>query len=476
MMGYVGIAVAAIVFVAACSGTLLADEVHTQPTDPDHETGHASPGAEEWTCGMHPSVRMSGPGKCPICNMDLIPVAERAGEANGPVTVELGERARALAGISTSEVRFLPLYKEIRTVGRIDYDEREVANVAARVPGRIDKLYVDFTGIEVKKGEPLAYLYSPSLVSTQNEYLWALRTEEAIKGRSNTDALERAESLVEAAGSRLRLWGITEGQIAELERSGRPKNHMIIVSPVSGTVIRKMAVEGNYVKEGDHLYHIVDLSNLWVYADIYESELSWIRLGQPVAFTTLAHGDEKFVGEITFIDPFLDEKTRSVRVRIDVSNTDMKLRPGMFTDVTIRATPEGGGEYYVCPMHPEVVSEVPEDCTLCGMDLVKVSKGVVMALPKSAVLDTGRRKLVYVEKEPGSYEAREVTLDPQALAQVGDQEVVYYPVRKGVGEGERVVTRGNFLIDSQSQLSGPAASMYDASLGEENEQSPRHQH
>lgn len=429
----------------------------------------------EWTCGMHPSVRMSDPGKCPICNMKLVPVQERQ-EGAEPVTVRLGERARLLAGVAASEVRFLPLYKEIVTVGRIDYDERKMANVTARVGGRIDKLYVDFTGTEVKRGEPLVYLYSPSLVSTQDEYLWALKMRDKVKDGPNGEADEAARSLVEAARSRLLLWGITERQIAKLKKTGRANDHMTILSPISGTVVKKPAVEGNYVKEGDHLYRVADLSNLWIYADIYENEISWIKKGQDVQFTTVAYPGEEFHGKVSFIDPFLDERTRSVKVRVDVANPGLKLRPGMFANVTFNATPQDDGEYHICPMHPEMVSENPGECEICGMDLLKVEKGVVMAVPKSAVLDTGKRRIVYVEKEPGVYEAREVILGPEGYVEIGDRPVAHYPVKKGLMEGEKVVTRGNFLVDSQSQLSGPAASMYDAAMGKEEQSKPVHQH
>jgi Cu(I)/Ag(I) efflux system membrane fusion protein len=466
-----------VLLIAFGAGTgLFGDASHTTDTPSVKEPVSVAGENGEWTCGMHPSVRMSEPGKCPICNMDLVPVLEQSGSSKGPVTIELGERARMLAGVSTSEVRFLPLYKEIMTVGRVDFDERKVSNVTARVPGRIDRLYVDFEGTSVRRGEPLVYLYSPNLVSTQDEYLWALETKERIEGSQNREAISRAESLVRAARSRLSLWGISESQIEKLKESRKSSAHMSILSPVSGTVVKKMAVEGNYVKEGDHLYHIADLEDLWVYADVYESEMSWIKQGQPVVFTTLAHGDEQFTGEISFIEPFLDQRTRSVKLRIDVPNKDMRLKPGMFADVTIRAMPSGAGEYFVCPMHPEIVSEVPGDCELCGMDLLKMKEGVVMAVPKSAVLDTGRRKIVYVEKQPGKYEAREVALGPEGHADVGGHPLAHYPVMKGLMEGERVVTRGNFLIDSQSQLSGPASSMYDASLGREEPVQPAHQH
>jgi Cu(I)/Ag(I) efflux system membrane fusion protein len=444
-------------------------------------TSHAREAGEGetavWTCGMHPSVRMNEPGKCPICNMDLVPVQEGQGEgAGGPVTVQLGERARSLAGVATSDVRFLPLFKEIRAAGSVDYDERRVAAVTARVAGRIDKLFVDFTGAAIARGEPLVHLYSPDFVATQDEYLLALNLRTRVTGSTEQSAVQSARSLTEAARRRLLLWGITERQIAELEAGGRSSDHVAVVSPISGTVIRKMAVAGAYVKEGDHLYDVADLSNVWVYADIYESEMPWVRVGQDVHVTTVAHPGEMFHGTVAFIDPFLHERTRSVKVRIDIPNPDMKLKPGMFVDVVLRGSLDEGTERYVCPMHPEIVTEEPGDCPICGMHLVKTPTGVELAVPKSAILDTGKRTLVYVEKEPGRYEARDVVVGPQATADLDGGLAAFYPVRKGLMEGERVVTRGNFLIDSQSQLTAPAASMYDAALGAEEATPPVHRH
>ena len=238
-----------------------------------------------YTCGMHPSVRVSpedyekGSTNCPICNMGLVPIYKEevggmemgTGEHEGIETlIKLSPDAQAIARVKTEEVQFLPLFKEIYTVGQMDYDERKVAYVAAWIPGRIDKLFVDFTGIEVKKDDPLVWIYSPDLVTTQQEYLLALETLEKVKGGQNEVTIRGAESLVEASKRRLLLWGISEKQIEELNQKKKTNTHMTIYASLGGTVIHKNAFEGKYVKEGENLYKIADLSTLWMLADIYE--------------------------------------------------------------------------------------------------------------------------------------------------------------------------------------------------------------
>lgn len=445
----------------------------------DQTTAQVSAHAEEgeilyWTCGMHPSVKSDKPGKCPICNMDLVPVHKGEGEAEeeGEVTLRLSPRAQKLAGVRTFEVTYLPLAKEVRTVGRIDYDEREQACVASRIPGRIDRLYVDFTGTEVKKGAPLVWIYSPALVSTQEEYLLALETLKKVEGSHIKDVVEGAESLVESTKKRLLLWGITEGQIDELEKRGRGETHMTIHAPISGTVIQKTALEGKYVKEGENIYHIADLTNVWMLADIYEEDISWITLGQEVEITSLTYPEEVFRGKTSFVQPYLDERTRTVKIRVDVPNPGGKLKPGMWVDATVKVpvssvSPIASGaseHYYTCPTHPEVIAEEPGQCLECGMYLKRIEGGLVLSVPKSAVLDVGMRKLVYVEKGKGMYEPREIRVGPEAEAQADGRKEKFFPICEGLAEGERVVTRANFLIDSQTQLTGEAAGAYGGAL------------
>jgi Cu(I)/Ag(I) efflux system membrane fusion protein len=454
-----------------------------------------------YTCGMHPSVRVTpedyekGNTKCPICNMDLVPVYKEEGQAMAMETgeheehgtlealVKLSPRARALASVRTEEIQYLPLFREISTVGEMDYDERKVAYVAAWVPGRIDRLFVDFTGVEVKKGDPLVSIYSPQLLTTQEEYLLALETLDRVRASGNEETIKGAESLVEASKRRLLLWGISEEQVDELRQRKKADTHMTIYAPIGGTVIHKNAFEGKYVKEGENLYQIAGLSNLWVRADIYEYEMAWIKSGQEVEITTSAYPGERFEGTVSFIDPFLNPKTRSVKVRINVPNPRRRLKPGMYVNVAISSTIHEGipgpeKAFYTCPMHPEVISENPGDCPICGMHLEKkpAPSGSILSVPKDAVLDTGARKLVYVEREEGTYQAIEVEIGPEAEAYINGEKQRFYAVKAGLDQGMRVVTQANFLIDSQSQITGQAEAVYGGALEKEKKNTPPSKH
>jgi multidrug efflux pump subunit AcrA (membrane-fusion protein) len=463
----------------------------------------AEQGITHYTCGMHPSVKVSvedhkkGNTKCPICNMDLVPVYEK-GQASGErvvPTIKLTPNEEALTGVKTIEVKPRHLVKEINTVGKMDYDERRVANVTAWVGGRIDKLYVDFTGKEVKKGDALAMLYSPDLVSTQQEYLLALETLEKVKDSHLPEVIENAESLVESTKKRLLIWGIPEQEIERIEKERETSIHMTIYSPISGTVVKKTILEGQYVKEGSHLYTVSNLSHLWMFADIYEYEMSWIKLNDKVEVVTPAYPGETFTGKVTFIDPVLHSHTRSVKIRADFTNSRRKLKPEMFVNAKIKIAlskkrfpqlakafkkkvksnkvvdintykcgcsgktwTQGAEEEKSCPYCGEAMPECGELIKQEKKNITKTGKhDEILAIPVNALLDTGKRKLVYVDRGGGEYEPREV--------EVGLQAEDYYPVVRGLKEGERVVTRANFLIDSQTQLTGQEAAAYDAALG-----------
>ena len=441
-----------------------------------------------YTCGMHPSVRVTpedyekGNSKCPICNMDLVPVyketpEEKKGEEfmdheKMAPELKLSPRAQALAGVKTEEIQYRSLFKDIYTVGQVDYDERTVASVSAWIPGRIDRLFVDFTGERVRKGDPLVWIYSPKLLTTQEEYLLALETFERVKQSPNDETRTGAESLVESSRKRLLLWGINEKRIERLEQRKEASTHMTIYAPAEGTVIHKSVLEGKYVKEGEHLYQIADLSSLWIKADIYEYEMGLIKKGQNVKITSPAFPGEDFEGKISFIDPYLNPKTRTVKVRVGLSNPRLKLKPGMYVNASISSHVHDGIRapakvMYVCPMCPEVLSEKPGDCPECGMSLVQKAKapsGAVLAVPKSAVLDTGVRKIVYVEKEKGTYALKEIEVGLDAVAMVNGQREKFYAVKAGLSEGLKIVTQANFLIDSQSQITGQAEAIYSGAI------------
>lgn len=350
-------------------------------------TAHAGESSEKkiryWTCGMHPSVKMDKPGKCPICAMDLVPVYEKGAgvmEEGAVATVELGERARKLAQVKTDVVSFRSLTKDIYTVGFIEYDERLKSMVSAWIPGRIDKLFVDFTGTQVVKGESMVWIYSPELVSTQEEYLLALETLEKVRESPFEDVIHGAQSLIGASKRRLLWWGVTEKQIDELAKHKTIKQHTVIYAPLSGIVIEKKPLEGQYVQQGEMLYAIADLSNVWMKANIYEYEMAWIKIGQEVEVTTPTYPGESFIGKVSFIEPFLDDKTRSVKIRCDVPNQHLKLKPSMYANARIRISIEGletqdnryvSGLDYACPNHPEITSSRPGICPEDNVPFVK---------------------------------------------------------------------------------------------------------
>ncbi len=424
-------------------------------TAPSHDLGDDTPATgesapSEYTCSMHPQIRQPNPGKCPICAMDLIPAGQADKDDAGPREISFSPHAKALAQIQTTPVERRIPEAEVRLFGRVEVDESRARTVTARFPARIERLYVNFTGVRVKAGDHLAEVFSPELLTAQAELLSAVRFNDA-----------RA---IRAAREKLGLWGLSDGAIRAIEQRGEPSDKMDIDSPLGGFVTERLASEGDYVETGTVLFRIADLSTVWVILDAYERDKPWLRFGQPVEFTVEALPGRTFEGKIAFIPPVLDTATRTFRMRVNVPNEDLALRPGMFVTGIVRSQVAGEGLVldpslegkWISPMHPEIVKDGPGECDVCGMDLVPAAElgyqamGDVEAplmVPASAVLQTGRRAVVYVEvpdRERPTYEGREIILGPRA----GEAFIVV----SGLTEGDRVVTNGAFKIDSALQL------------------------
>jgi len=425
--------------------------------------------AEVWTCPMHPQIRMPEPGLCPLCGMALVRQESLAGLI-GPRQVHMSAEAVALAEIEVAPVTRRYPVVEVRMAGKVEYDETRLSYITSRVPGRLDRLYVDYTGVPVKEGDHLVDLYSPELLTAQQELLQALQTRDAL--RQSPDALIRERSAVTVASARdkLRLWGLTPGQIAGIEAGSEPNDHLVMYAPTAGIVIHKDAVEGMYVQTGTTIYTIADLSEVWVKLDAYESDLPWIHYGQEVRFETGAYAGQSFTGRVSFIDPTLNPKTRTVKIRVNVANPDGLLKPEMFVRAVLTARIAGEGKVidpslagkWISPMHPEIIKDGPGQCDICGMDLVPAADLGYLAgdasgappplmIPATAPLITGKRAVVYVAdtNQPGTFQGRDVVLGPRATDA--------YIVREGLAEGELVVVHGNFKIDSEIQIhAGPS--------------------
>jgi Cu(I)/Ag(I) efflux system membrane fusion protein len=465
--GSMGVKIALIAIIAFAAGFLIKSYLQPSPAEAEHK----HPGGENtqqeqkwWTCSMHPEIHLPKPGKCPKCFMDLIPETSSAGDV-GEREISFSEAAIKLMEIETTAVERKFVTAEIPMVGKIDYDETRVKHITAWVPGRIDRLYVDFTGTVVNKGDHMVYLYSPELLSTQAELLQAVKAVEKFKAGGSELIRRSILATLEAARDKLRLLGLAKEQIEQIEKTGKVVDHLTIYAPMGGVVIEKHRTEGTYVDTGTQIYMIADLTHLWVKLDAYESDMMWIRYGQEVEFSTEAYPGDVFKGRISFIDPVLNADTRTVKLRVNVDNPDGKLKPEMFVRAIVRSkvaqggmvmVPEMSGKW-ICPMHPAVVKTEAGNCNICGMDLVTTeSLGYVkvyspneapLVIPASVPLITGIRAVVYVQvpktKKP-TYEGREVVLGPRA----GD----YYLVKEGLDEGEIVVTNGNFKIDSALQI------------------------
>ena len=368
-----------------------------------------------WRAPMDPSFTSHEPGKSPM-GMDLVPVYEDELQAEGTVTIDPATVQNI--GVRTAPVERRTLHRTVRTVGRVDYDETRMADVNTKIAGWVEKLFVDYTGQMVEKGEPLLQIYSPELVAAQEEYLTAVDYSERLRAGAGGEAAAGARDLLSAALQRLRYWDISDRQIEELRQTGEVRRTMTVDSPQQGTVVHKAVYDGQHIGPGQHLYRIAELSRVWVYADIYEYELPWVREGQEAEVELSYLPGKSFTGKVTYVYPFLEAETRTVKVRMSFANPELELKPEMYANVTIQ-------------------SPLPADS--------------VLAVPVQAVIHSGPRRLAVVSLGEGRFQPREI--------RVGAEAEGLYEVLEGLREGERIVTSAQFLIDSESNLKAAVSSL-----------------
>ena len=382
----------------------------------EQEPTAASPSGEReiahWRAPMDPNYTSDRPGKSPM-GMDLIPVYPdgAAGMIRiDPVTVQN-------IGVKTQRVSRQELNRTLRTVGRVDYDETSMTDVNTKIAGWVEKLHVDYTGQLVEKGQPLLEIYSPELVAAQEEYLTALDRMRRLETSADADARAGDLDLLRASLQRLRYWDVTAGQIEQLERTGAAARTMTVYSPQEGVVVHKAVFEGAHIQPGQHLYRIAELSPVWVYADIYEYELPWVREGQAAEVELSYLRGERFSGRVTHIYPFLEPRSRTVKVRMSFPNPDLDLKPGMYANVSIRST-----------VSPDA-----------------------LVVPVQAIIHSGERYVAVVSLGEGRFQPREI--------QIGVEADDLYEVLEGLREGDRIVTSAQFLIDSESNLKAAVRAM-----------------
>jgi membrane fusion protein, copper/silver efflux system len=384
-----------------------------QPAAPVQAQG----GKQLYQCPMHPQIIMDHEGDCPICGMKLVPMENAQTPApssvNGLAPVTIDAQRQQLIGLHTAKAVESDLGSELRTTGRVAVDETRVRKVNVKVEGFVEKLFVDFTGKFVAKAQPLFSLYSPEFVSAQQEYLLALQTQKQLTGGTMQAS---GNDLLEAARRRLQFWDVPASELEQLEKTGEVRRTLTLRSPIGGVVTTKNVVEGARVSPADALFEITDLGSIWVLADVYESELARVKVGTEAELTLGAYQGQIYRGRVAFIDPAVDPKTRTVKVRIQFANPKGELKPEMFGEVVFKA---------------------------------RGRKGLVV--PLDAVLDSGTRKVVFVALGDGRFEPREV----QTGAGSGDN----VEIMSGLKAGEEVVTRANFLVDSESRLKAALAQM-----------------
>lgn len=369
--------------------------------------------AKKYQCPMHPQIIRDEPGGCPICGMNLVEmdpasaVAPSGGAPEGVADVTIDPARQQLIGLRTAPVTRGPVGTAWRTSGRVAVDETRVRRVNVKIGGFVERIFVDFVGRPVKRGDPLLALYSPELVAAQDEYLLAVKTRDSLAKAGGAD--HGGDALVAAARRKLTLWDVPDSELERLAQTGEPMKSLTFRSPLSGVVTKKDVVEGMRLEAGAMPYEIVDLSTVWVLADVYETELRHVKSGLEATLELKAFPNREFHGKVVFIDPVLDPKTRTVKVRLSFPNPAGELKPEMFGEVVLRAAPREG-----------------------------------LRIPADAVIDSGTEQIVFVALGEGKFQPRKVKLGATDRAHV---EVV-----DGLGEGEEVVTRANFLVDSESRL------------------------
>jgi len=372
-----------------------------------------------WYDPMHPAYKSDNPGIAPDCGVQLVPkyaAEDSTSEPMPPGTVMISPQKQQLMGVRTTTVARESLVRTIRTTGLVAVDESRIAHVHVKVSGWIDKVYVDFVGQLVRKGQPLFTLYSPDLVATQEEYLIARRGESSLSSSPFAEVRQGANSLLRATRDRLKLWDISEAQIEKLERTGEVSRTMTFYSPVTGFVTDRKAFPQTSVTPDVELYTVANLSTVWVMADVYQYELPYLRVGQRAEVQLSYYHGKTYTGRVSYIYPMLDAQTRTAKVRVDLPNPGFKLKPQMFADVQLQ-----------------------------------VNYGKQLVVPQEAVLDSGERQTVFVAAGDGHFVPRAVKIGPQ----VEGKDVIL----SGLQPGEVIVSSGNFLIDSESQLKDAMSGM-----------------
>ncbi len=391
-----------------------------------------------YTCTMHPSVRAKNPtDKCPICGMSLVPVKKTPAtnaptaaphDHAGPTTVHdhasqtavhdhepteftVPIERQQMIGVTYTNVEMRPFEFHIRTPGIVAYDKQRHWDYVSRVDGYVQKLHVSSRGDSVEKDQPLLTIYSPDLLVAQGEYVNAMRSRDEARQSGNTNLAQSAERMLQSARQRLNLWNISDQQLSDLEKTRQPQNTLTLYSPFKGVVQDIPVDQGRHVSIGDHLVDVADLSVVWVWADFYQDDLPLLKKGEPVTVTTSAFPGATFNGKIDLIDPFLNDARRTARARISVENPDSKLRPEMYVDATLLS-----------------------------------NQGKGLAIPASAVLPTGTRNVVFVNKGDGKLQPR--------FVQLGRGFGNFYAVTSGLEEGEAIVASANFLIDAEAKVQG----------------------